>query len=102
MVGEDISLHVISRKRLLEAAQVHSILSGPLDAWYRIAKKSEWKSVEDIRLVFPSADGVGKFTVFNVKGNVFRLIVEINYRIGRVYIRHVLPHAEYDRGGWKI
>ncbi len=49
----------------------------------------------------PSADGVGKYTVFNIKGNAFRLIAEINYRTGRLYIRHVLTHAAYDRGGWK-
>jgi len=95
-------LHVISRKRLLEAVQVHAILAGPLDSWYRIAKRAEWKSLGDVRVLFPSADGVGKFTVFNVKGNTFRLIVEINYGTGRVYVRHVLTHAEYDRGGWKI
>lgn len=94
-------MHVISRKRLLEAAQVHADLSAPLDAWYRIAKKAEWRSLEDVRRVFPSADGVGKFTVFNFKGNTFRLIAEVNYSSGRIYIRHVLTHAAYDTGGWK-
>jgi mRNA interferase HigB len=94
-------LHVISRKRLLEAAERHGDLSTPLDAWYRIAKKAQWNSLEDVRTVFPSADAVGKFIVFNVKGNSFRLIAEINYRTGRVYIRHVLTHAVYDKGGWK-
>ena len=94
-------MHVISRKRLLEAALEHGDLSAPLDAWYRIAKKAEWRSLEDVRKIFPTADGVGKYTVFNIKGNAFRLIAEINYRTGRLYIRHVLTHAEYDRGGWK-
>jgi mRNA-degrading endonuclease HigB of HigAB toxin-antitoxin module len=28
--------------------------------------------------------------------------VEINYAFGRIYVRHVLTHAEYDRGGWKL
>jgi len=79
-------VHVISRKRLLEAALEHGDLNAPLDVWYRIAKKAEW---------------VGKYTVFNIKGNAFRLIAEINYRTGRLYIRHVLTHAEYDKGGWK-
>lgn len=94
-------MHVISRKRLLEAAEKHSDLSAPLDTWYRIAKRAEWASLEDVRRVFPSADGVGRFTVFNIKGNSFRLITEINYLTGRMYIRHVLTHAEYGRGGWK-
>jgi mRNA interferase HigB len=94
-------LHVISRKKLLEAALEHGDLYAPLDAWYRIAKNAEWLSLNDVRNVCPSADGVGKYTVFNIKGNAFRLIAEINYRTGRLYIRHVLTHAEYDRGGWK-
>jgi mRNA interferase HigB len=39
--------------------------------------------------------------VFNVKGNRYRLVAEINYRFQRVYIRHVLTHTDYDREGWK-
>ena len=74
---------------------------APLDVWYRITKKADWGSLEDVRRVFPSTDGVGKFTVFNIKGNAFRLIAEINYKTGRVFVREVLTHAAYDKGGWK-
>jgi mRNA interferase HigB len=94
-------MHVISRKKLKEAAEQHADLEGPLDAWFRISKKASWKSLADVRKTFSSADGVGKWTVFNIKGNQYRLIAEINYVFGRIYIRHVLTHAEYDRGGWK-
>lgn len=94
-------MHVISRKKLLEAARTHSELSAPLDAWFRVAKKAEWRNLAEVRRIFPSADAVDKFTVFNVKGNAYRLITEINYRTGRVFLRHVLTHAEYTKGGWK-
>ncbi len=94
-------MHVLSRKKLLEAAIEHSELYAPLDVWYRIAKKADWRSLEDVRAVFPSADGVGRYTVFNVKGNRFRLIAEINYRTRRLYIRAVMTHALYDQEGWK-
>jgi len=94
-------MHVISRKKLKEAAARHADLEGPLEAWFRIAKKAEWKNLTDVRKTFSSADGVGKRTVFNIKGNQYRLITEINYIFMRIYIRHVLTHAEYDRGGWK-
>jgi mRNA interferase HigB len=90
----------ISRKKLLEAAEKHSGLGEPLDVWYRIAKKAEWQNLADVRRVFPSADPAGKFTVFNVKGNAYRLITEINYQTGRIFLRHVLTHAEYSKGGW--
>lgn len=94
-------MHVISRKRLKEAAQRHAELGAPLDVWYRIAKRSDWRNPDDVQKAFPSADGVGKYTVFNVKGNSYRLITEINYRSGRLFVRHVLTHAEYDKGKWK-
>lgn len=94
-------MHVISRKKLLEAAKKHGDLGEPLDVWYRITKRAEWKNLVDVRRVFPTADAVGKFTVFNIKGNAYRLITEINYPTRRIFLRHVLTHAEYSKGGWK-
>jgi mRNA interferase HigB len=94
-------MHVISRKKLKEAAEKHSNLGKPLDMWYRIAKKAHWKNLMEVRQSFPSADAVNKFTVFNIKGNAYRLIAEINYQTGRIFLRHVLTHAEYTEGGWK-
>jgi mRNA interferase HigB len=94
-------VHVISRKKLRDAAERYGDLSSSLDGWYRLARKAEWRSLADVRQLFPSADAVGRFTVFNIKGNSYRLIAEINYRGGRLYIRHVLTHAEYDKGGWR-
>lgn len=94
-------MHVISRKKLLEAAEKHADLSGPLDAWYRVAKRAEWKNLMEVRRVFPAADPVDEFTVFNIKGNSYRLVTEINYQTGRIFLRHVLTHAEYSKGGWR-
>lgn len=94
-------MHVISRKKLKEAATRHADLEAPLEAWFRIAKKATWRDLSDVRKTFSSADAVGKWTVFNIKGNQYRLILEINYLYGRLYIRHVLTHSEYSRGGWK-
>jgi mRNA interferase HigB len=94
-------MHILTRRKLLEAAKVHPELAAPLDAWYRIAKRAEWSSLQDVRMQFPSADAVGRFTVFNVKGNAFRLITEINYRTKRECLRYVLTHAQYSREKWK-
>jgi mRNA interferase HigB len=94
-------VHVVSRKRLLEAAAKDPQLGQPLGAWYRIAKRARWQNLMDVRRAFPSADAVWKFTVFNIKGNAYRLITEINSRTGRIFLRHVLTHAECTRGSWK-
>ncbi len=94
-------MHVISRKRLKEAAERHPDVESALDAWFRIAKKALWQSLPDVRRTFATADAVEKWTVFNIKGNKYRLITEISYRFRRVYVRHVLTHAEYDQEKWK-
>lgn len=93
-------MHVISRKRLLEAAAEHVDLGEPLDVWYRVAKRAEWKNLMDMKRLFPSAEAVERFTVFNIKGNAYRLITEINYQTGRIFLRCVLTHAEYSKGAW--
>lgn len=70
-------------------------------AWYRIAKARRWSSIAEVRMDFPHADLVGRWTVFNIGGNDFRLVVDIWYPGQVVYIKSVLTHAEYDKGTWK-
>ncbi len=101
-------MHIISRKKLLEAGErfkEYKSLPAQLDAWFRIAKSARWKTLDDVRQTYSHADGVpaGKkvFTVFNICGNNFRLITEIFYKDQTVLIRHVVTHAEYDKGVWK-
>lgn len=63
--------------------------------------KSDFGTFAEIRRSFGTADKVGKFTVFDIGGNKYRLIAAIHCNRKKVYIRHVLTHAEYDRGKWK-
>jgi mRNA interferase HigB len=74
-------------------------LGAALDVWYRIALKASWGSLTDVRKVFPSTDGVDGYTVFNIKGNSYRLITEIYYP-KTILIRAVVSHTEYDKGRW--
>lgn len=92
---------LLGARSLKEASLRYGDLEAPLDVWFRIAQRASWQSLTDVRKTFANADAVNQWTVFNIKGNRYRLITEINYRFQRVYIRHVLTHAEYDREGWK-
>ena len=96
-----MNIHIITRKRLLEFAKKHPDRNTALESWYRIVKHAEFNSFADLKQTFPSADQVGKHTVFNIGGNKVRLIAAIHYTTSRVYIRYVLTHKEYDRGSWK-
>lgn len=94
-------MHVISRKALREFADGHKDAEMPLNDWYRIARRLRWTSLVDVRKTYPHADVVGDLTIFNIGGNKYRLAVCINYRTGRVYIRHVMTHQEYSKENWK-
>jgi mRNA interferase HigB len=67
----------------------------------RLASKNDFSNFAHLREVFPSADKVGKLTVFNIGGNRIRLVAAIHYNRRKIYVRAVLRHAEYDEGQWK-
>lgn len=94
-------MHVITRKRLREFAARHRDSTEPLAAWYGIMSKTDFKSFAALKRAFRSIDKVGKLTVFDIGGNKYRLIATIHYNRKKVYIRHVLTHAEYDRNEWQ-
>ena len=94
-------MHIISNKRLKEFYEIHPDAEATLDSWYRIAKSAEWKNLGEVRQIYPNADSVGNFTVFNIKGNTYRLIVNIDYARQIIYVKYILTHAEYDKEKWK-
>lgn len=68
----------------------------PLKAWHAIASKAKWRHFADVRQHFGSASAVGDRVVFNIKGNDYRLVVQINYEFQIGYVRFVGTHPEYD------
>jgi mRNA interferase HigB len=63
-------------------------------------KNNDFSNFAHLRETFPSADQVGKLTVFNIGGNKVR-IAAIHYNRRKIYIRAVLTHAEYDEQRWR-
>jgi mRNA interferase HigB len=80
---------------------VHQRARRPLETWYQVARLAEWGSLDEVKAVFRHADQVGRFTVFDIGGNKYRLIAVIHYNRRKLFVRHVLTHAEYDAGDWK-
>ena len=94
-------MHVITKKRLIEFAGRFPTAREPLLKWYTVKARTDFASFAELRGAFVAADQVGKLTVFDIGGNKYRLIAAVHYNRGRVYIRHVLTHAEYDKNQWK-
>ena len=94
-------MHVISYNRLREFGRKHSDCREVLDDWFKVAIKANWSNLIEVQAVFPQAEAVGHFTVFNIKGKRYRLIVSIVYEGQLLYIKSLLTHAEYDKEQWK-
>ncbi|MFC1575829.1 type II toxin-antitoxin system HigB family toxin [Gemmatimonadota bacterium] len=91
-------MRVISRRKLREFADGHADARIPLNAWFAILRGSRYESPHQVRMDFPTVSFLGaRRTVFNIGGNRYRLVVDMRYDLGRVYVREVLTHAEYDR-----
>jgi len=94
-------MHVISKKILRQFWEKHPDSEIPLTRWFKILDRQSFSNFASLRSVFPSADQVGDLTVFNIGGNKYRLIASVHFNRDKIYIRHVLTHLEYDKGGWK-
>jgi mRNA interferase HigB len=69
-----------------------------LNIWYRVTEQADWANFNELRSIFGSADAVGNdLYVFNIKGNHYRLIARIIFKVRTVYIRFIGTHAEYDK-----
>lgn len=91
-------MRIISRKKLREFWKNHPDAYEPLQSWYIDTKRATWKSPADIKKVYRTASILPNHrVVFNIKGNHYRLIVVVKYKYGRVYIRFVGTHSEYDK-----
>jgi mRNA interferase HigB len=89
----------IRNKELLEKyAAKHANARIALQHWIDFVEEVEWKSHNELKMDFPSADYVGKERyVFNIQGNNHRLVAIAIFIEGYLKIRFVGTHAEYDK-----
>ena len=95
-------VRIVSKVAITEFSKRHRDALESLLHWHSISKRAAWKHLADVRADFPHADAVDAFTVFNIGGNKYRLISVSKYRWRIGSIRHILTHAEYDKGKWKL
>lgn len=94
-------MRVIAKSTLVrfwESEPKHLVAKSSLEAWHAEVLKATWSDPHQIKEQYKNASILknGR-VVFNIKGNDYRLITEINYDHGIVYIRWVGTHKEYDK-----
>ncbi len=90
-----------SRKAIREFGKRPADSVPSMSNWLQTTRKAKWQNFADLRADFGRADQVGRRTVFNIGGNKYRLIARVNYQSQRVFILHIMNHAEYAKGEWK-
>ncbi|KDC71435.1 PF09907 family protein [Bordetella bronchiseptica MBORD632] len=91
-------MRVIALSTLRQFWEKHPAAEQPLKAWVDEASKARWAQPADIKAQYRSASILkNRRVVFNIKGNDYRLIVAVAFKLGIVYVKFVGTHVEYDR-----
>jgi mRNA interferase HigB len=97
-------MRVIARKTLkryidsLKGSKDQKAVKSALDSWFEEVRQADWKSPADVVKAYANASIVGSDRViFNIKGNDYRLVIAIHYRLRIVFIKWLGSHAEYDK-----
>jgi len=91
-------MNVISKRTIVKFYEIHPSAKTALEVWHSDARRSVWKTPEDIKKTYASASFLAdNRVVFNIKGNDYRLIVHIDYKRKIVRVKFIGTHAQYDK-----
>jgi mRNA interferase HigB len=93
-------MRVIAKRTLRAFYQQarHKDAKGPLEAWHAEAIKAEWLTPHEIKAQIGSASIVtDSLVVFNIAGNKYRLVVDVDYGRQAMFVKFVGTRAEYDK-----
>jgi mRNA interferase HigB len=91
-------MRIIARSTLRGFWARHRQAEQPIKAWFREAAASDWAGPEDVKKRYRHASILkNNRVVFNIGGNEYRLVVQINYEFRIIYIRFVGTHGAYDK-----
>ncbi|MCC8019187.1 MAG: type II toxin-antitoxin system HigB family toxin [Rikenellaceae bacterium] len=91
-------MRVVARKSVVMFYRKHADAETALEEWYQKVGNAQWDCFADMKKDFNSVDAVGdRRYIFNIKGNDYRLVTIVLFKIKMIYIRHICTHAEYDK-----
>ncbi|MEG4965779.1 type II toxin-antitoxin system HigB family toxin [Microcoleus sp. B6-A1] len=94
-------MKIVFTKKVLSAIERYADATTPIAVLFQMLKDNDYASLEELRKGYSRhVNEVYGYTIFNIKGNQYRLIVTINYKKGIIDIKKFLTHAEYDKINW--
>jgi len=94
-------MRLISKKNFLSAIKPYPDAQSAIESWYQLIKDNDCQSLEAVGNGYSrSVEQVYGYTIFNIKGNQYRLIVQINSRTRIIFFQKFLTDAEYSKINW--
>jgi mRNA interferase HigB len=93
--------HSIGKNLRKEASGSYPDVDEVVKSFYKKVEKSAWQNLLDVQKDYRDAEAVGNFTVFNLKGNKYRLILDIDYEEQVACFKYFLTYADYSKDNWK-
>jgi len=93
-------MRVIAKSTLVRfwPQSAHQDAEIALRSWHDAVSRSNWKSPSELKAQFGNASICGNNrVVFNIGGNKYRLVVEMQYQAGIAWVKFVGTHAQYDK-----
>ncbi len=91
-------MRVIAVKTLKFYWESYPEAEQALLSWHEEIQKATWKTPNDLKAQFRNASILdGKRVVFNIHGNSFRLIVDVEFKFNLVFVVWFGTHKEYDK-----
>jgi mRNA interferase HigB len=90
-------MRVIAVKTLREYTKEFHQAEQALLSWYDEAASAEWKNAAELKAQYRNASILNnKRVIFNIHGNSYRLIVDIEYHLKLVFVVWFGTHKQYD------
>ncbi len=91
-------MRIIGRRTIVKFYELHTDSKTSLEAFHKEVRSADWTKPADVISRSPSADVItGKRFVFNIQGNKYRLVADIEFTLSQVYIVWIGPHSEHNK-----
>lgn len=92
-------MRIIAKSTLVKFWEIpgHDDAKSALESWHDMVLKTSWKTPQEVKAQIRNASICGSNrVVFNIGGNRYRLVVEMQYRAGIAWVKFIGTHQRYD------
>ncbi len=91
-------MRIIAVKTLKTFGESYPQARQALLSWHEEVESANWNSPNELKFHYRNASIVtNKRVIFNIHGNSYRLIVDIEFRLKIVFVVWFGTHKEYDQ-----